>query len=138
MSQKILVGTAAVIALVSLGMFASGRRSGPLPNTSTPMPARTSNQITTSQPTAAPLNRIIISGFAYSKPSLTVHVGDTVSWTNGDQVAHTVTNTDSAVSPLSSGTLAPGSTFYFTFTKAGTFGYHCAIHPTMAGTVIVE
>jgi plastocyanin len=63
------------------------------------------------------------------------NVGDTVTWTNGTDVAHTVAS-DSG-SELASDSIAAGETFDHTFTVAGTFAYHCTIHPYMKGRIVV-
>jgi plastocyanin len=62
-------------------------------------------------------------------------VNGTVNWVNSDSIAHTSTANDGS---WASATLSPGQTFSRTFTAAGTFPYHCAIHPNMVGTVIVQ
>jgi plastocyanin len=76
-----------------------------------------------------------IHNFAFNPGSLSVAVGDTVTWTNTDTVAHTVTSRDGT---FNSGTLEPGKTFTFTFTKAGSFDYVCSFHPNMTGTIVVK
>lgn len=73
--------------------------------------------------------------FTFKPKSVTIAVGTTVKWTNNTTVAHTVTS-DTGV--FNSGIINPGSTFKFTFTKKGTFGYHCMIHPFMIATIIVN
>jgi plastocyanin len=79
---------------------------------------------------------VTIQNFAFSPATVTVNVGDTVTWTNQESgVPHTTTS-DTAV--WDSGTLTTGQSFSFTFTQAGTFTYHCTIHPNMTGTVIVQ
>lgn len=78
---------------------------------------------------------IDISGFAYDPDTLTVQVGDTVTWTNQDSAAHTVT-ADNA--DFDSGSLAQGETWSFTFDSAGTWDYHCTFHPMMTAVIIVE
>ena len=80
-------------------------------------------------------NKVTISNLAFSPLSLTVAVGTTVTWTNKDSVAHTVTS-DSGV--FNSGNLANGATFSNTFNTAGTFAYHCSIDTNMTGTIIVQ
>jgi plastocyanin len=62
-------------------------------------------------------------------------MGTTVTWTNDDGVNHTVTSDQGA---FDSGPLATGQTFSQTFNQAGTFTYHCTIHPSMQGTVVVQ
>jgi plastocyanin len=64
-----------------------------------------------------------------------VPVGTTVVWQNNDTIAHTST---SNAAGWNSGTIGPGQSFQFTFTSAGTFPYHCTIHPNMVGTVTVQ
>jgi hypothetical protein len=64
----------------------------------------------------------------------TINPGTTVTWTNNDSVTHTVTS-DSGI--FNSGSLAPGQSFSFTFPSAGTFTYHCTIHPYMTGSIVV-
>ena len=66
--------------------------------------------------------------------STTVVAGTTVTWTNGDAEAHTVTADDGS---FDSGNVAPGASFQRTFSSAATVKYHCAIHPEMTGTVMV-
>jgi hypothetical protein len=77
---------------------------------------------------------VTIAGFAFSPASVTVHVGDTVTWTNNDGVSHTATS----VGAFDTGVIASGATASATMTKAGTFTYHCAIHRSMTGTIVVQ
>jgi plastocyanin len=67
--------------------------------------------------------------------ALNVAVGTTVTWTNTDSISHTST---SDANMWNSGIVAPGGQFSFAFQTAGTFPYHCAIHPGMVGTVVVR
>ena len=76
-----------------------------------------------------------IVNFAFTPANLTVPKGSTVRWTNTDSAAHTVTADSGG---FSSSTLADGGTFSHEFTTTGTFAYHCAIHPSMTGTVTVS
>src|SRR2546428_9157498 len=78
---------------------------------------------------------VTIQNFAFSPQTVNVAPGTTVVWTNKDSVDHTVTSDTGAWSD--SGSLGTGRTFSHTFTKAGTFPYHCAIHPSMTAKVIV-
>ena len=84
---------------------------------------------------AVATDKVAIQNFAYSPATVTVKVGTTVTWTNNDSVAHTVT-ADSGAGP-DSGSLARGETYQFTYQTAGTFTYHCTPHPYMKGTVVV-
>lgn len=78
-----------------------------------------------------------ISGFAFNPATLNVKVGDTVTWTNNDSTAHTVTQKPSG-SGFQSGTLPPGQSFSFTFDTAGTYDYYCEFHASMSGQVVVS
>lgn len=76
-----------------------------------------------------------ISDFKFTPGSLTVHVGDSVTWTNNGPTDHTATASDGS---FNTGTLKQGQSASHTFTKAGTFAYICAIHPFMKGTIVVQ
>jgi amicyanin len=80
---------------------------------------------------------VTIQNFAFSPTPLTVKVGTTVTWTNKDNVDHTVTTTSGPVS-FDSKNFASGQTFSHTFNQAGTYNYICTIHPNMTGQVIVQ
>ncbi len=108
--------------------------------TSTPTSAPTTapTAAPTSAPTKAPTSTghsVSIANFAFSPTALTVKKGTKVIWTNNDTVTHTVTADKGA---FNSGPLAPGRTFSFTFTKAGSYSYHCNIHPSMMATIVVQ
>ena len=87
--------------------------------------------------TTATTNNISIANFAFSPNSATVNKGDTVVWTNNDSVSHHVVG-DNPSDNLNGPVISPGQSFTFVFNTAGTFAYHCAIHPSMTGTIIVN
>jgi len=72
--------------------------------------------------------------FSPATVTLVIGVNNTVTWINNDYTIHTVTS-DSGI--FGSGLLNNGNSWTYTFTKAGTYGYHCAIHPFMTGEIIV-
>ena len=76
-----------------------------------------------------------IVDFKFSPATVTIHVGDTITWTNQGNQPHTATASDGS---FNTGTLHTGQSASHTFTKAGTFTYICSIHPFMHGTVIVQ
>ncbi len=78
-------------------------------------------------------NEVWIQGMAFSPVTRTVSVGTTVTWTNKDAAAHTVTGTG-----WGSGNLGQNATFAHTFAAAGSFPYHCTIHSGMTGTITVQ
>jgi plastocyanin len=80
-------------------------------------------------------NTVSIAGMAFSPASITTTTGTTVTWTNNDNMAHTVTANDNS---FDSGSISAGGTFSKTFSTVGSFAYHCSIHPSMTGTVVVK
>ena len=76
-----------------------------------------------------------IGNFTFKNPVLTVKPGTTVTWTNGDDIPHTVVSKDGV---FKSKVLDTGDRFSFTFAKPGQFGYFCSLHPHMTGTIIVK
>jgi plastocyanin len=87
---------------------------------------------------AGPAHAITIKNFAFSPSTLTVKAGSTVVWTNEDGAPHQIASDDGAPAPFTSSSLATGASFPFTFTQAGTYPYHCSIHPSMTGTIVVQ
>ncbi|MEU7412391.1 MULTISPECIES: plastocyanin/azurin family copper-binding protein [Streptomyces] len=81
-------------------------------------------------------NAVAIKNFAFSPATLKVTAGTTVTWTNQDTDAHTVTSAGSG-GPLHSAALNTHATYRYTFTKPGTYAYLCTIHPFMTATVEV-
>lgn len=79
---------------------------------------------------------VMISNFAFAPAALTTKVGTTVTWTNKDSEAHTVTS-QGAGGPLSSAALDTGQSYSYSFTRPGTYHYLCTIHPFMVATVTV-
>lgn len=77
---------------------------------------------------------IKIEDFAYSPKTITIKKGTTLTWTNQDSVAHTVTGEDGGPD---SELLDQGETYSYTFNEAGSFAYFCKPHPEMQATVIV-
>lgn len=96
-----------------------------------------------SQPTQQPpanqsppaVNAIRILAYEFSPQIIKVKPGTTVTWTNTDPVSHTVTSDSGA---FEQGQLSAGGSFSRDFSQAGTFDYHCSIHPSMKGRIIVE
>ena len=100
----------------------------------TPAPTPKTSPKPTSPPGTGTVAASIVD-FVFAPANLTVPQGSTVRWTNADSAAHTVTEDGGA---FGSPTLGDGDTFRHTFTTPGTFAYHCAIHPSMTGTVTVS
>ena len=76
-----------------------------------------------------------IANFTFAPATITVKAGTTVTWTNDDDIPHTVVETNGA---FRSKVLDSGEHFSFTFVKEREFHYFCSIHPHMTGIVIVK
>lgn len=134
--KKAYLYTLVVIIVVAAGgvWYVVSHKAAPTGSTNA-MNMDNANASAASQAPVA-TNTVAIQNFAFSPISITVKAGASVTWTNKDSIAHTVTETDSQAGP-SSGDVAPGASYSFTFKTAGTYHYHCAIHPEMTGTVVV-
>ena len=86
-------------------------------------------------PARAADHSVGITDDAFGTASLTISVGDRVTWTNGGESPHTVTAENGA---FDSGTLDAGAAFSFTFTEPGTYAYRCDFHSEMQATIVVE
>jgi plastocyanin len=78
---------------------------------------------------------VSIDNFSFTPREITVAKGTTVTWTNRDDVPHTVVSPDKA---FRSKALDTDDQFSFTFQDAGTYSYFCSVHPMMTGKVIVK
>ena len=78
--------------------------------------------------------KVSIDNFTFSPASIIVKVGDTVTWTNHDDIPHAVVS----AGKFRSKALDTDNSFSFTFTAAGDYPYFCSLHPHMTGTVKVE
>jgi len=88
--------------------------------------------------TSAEVNVPMIN-FEFEPAELTVAAGTTVTWTNEDNVMHTVTSgLRGNQTGLFDEAVEPGGAFSFTFNETGTIDYFCIPHPGMDGTIIVE
>jgi len=132
----ILAVTAAVLAVGCGGNSGSGGYGGGSPAT-TAAPAATSaggGSTTSGAGTPASGTAVAIDNFAFSPATLNAKMGQQVTWTNKQDIAHTVTADGGAFDHQ----MPPGATFSFTFDKAGSFPYHCTIHPSMTATIQVS
>ena len=125
-----LVTLVAMLAVACGGYSASNPAPSPTP-TPTPTPTPGGGAAAVSIPVRAE----VLGSKAFAPNPLDITVGTTVTWTNTDATSHTST---SNAAGWDSGIIGPGKTFSFAFQNAGTFAYHCAIHPGMVGTVTVR
>ncbi len=78
---------------------------------------------------------VIMTNRSYDPETVTIKAGDTVTWVNEDAPQHDVVADNGE---FKSDLFDKGQTFSFTFTQAGTYPYHCSVHPGMTGTVTVQ
>jgi len=119
-----------VVLIILLSLFLSACYSTQAPVQNQDQPA---NQPTSASDAGV---SVFIKDFSFDSAEVTVKKGTIVKWTNQDSAPHTVTS-DSG-SELSSATLSNGQSYSHTFAEAGTFEYHCNIHPMMKAKVVVE
>jgi plastocyanin len=87
------------------------------------------------RPVNASSVEVKIDNFSYAPTTLTVRVGTQITWTNRDDIPHTVVAEDKT---FKSRVLDTDEKFTFTPTKPGTYKYYCSIHPKMTAEVVVE
>ena len=123
-------------AALLLAILVAGCASGSTASTSNAPTSASGASASASAPAsgATGAGSVTIQGFAFGPKSLSVAVGSTVTWTNQDPTQHTVTADDGS---FGSQPLPTGQTFSHTFATAGTFTYHCKIHPSMTATIVV-
>lgn len=119
-----LVLAALVVTLVVAAGCGSKKTTTPTTPKTTP---------STSPPSGSTGSTVVIKNFTFEPSQLTVKAGTTVTWKNEDSTVHTVTGTG-----WDSGQVQPGAEFQKTFDTAGTYDYHCSIHPSMTGKVVVN
>jgi plastocyanin len=118
--MRISVSTAILLSALTFGFREPGVRTG--------------NSTASAQQKPATAD-VKVDNFSFGPGTLTVPVGTTVTWTNRDDIPHTVVSTEGA---FKSKVLDTDEKFSFTFSKAGTYPYFCSIHPKMTGKVVVE
>ena len=114
------VSTGIFVAALGLGIAGLGVRSADVAASALPTPATM---------------EVAIDNFAFGPTDLTVAVGTTVTWTNRDDIPHTVVSTEKV---FKSKVLDTDEKFSSTFSAPGTYPYFCSIHPKMTGKVVVQ
>ena len=137
-----------LFALVALAACASGSGGTAAPAATAPQPAASApaasapaggesaaagGGCTTSSETGGA--SVGIENFAFTPGTITAAVGETITWTNADSAAHTATLDDNS---CDTGNIAQGASAGLVFDAAGTYAYHCKIHPNMKGTITIQ
>jgi plastocyanin len=81
---------------------------------------------------------VTIDNFSFKDPVITITAGTTITWTNRDDIPHTVTADDGPPPTYRSHPLDTGDQYSKLYDKPGTYRYFCSLHPKMRGTVIVR
>ena len=95
----------------------------------------TSPSRATEPPGATATSEVKIDNFSFGPATLAIPAGTTVTWTNRDDIPHTVVSPDKV---FKSKVLDTDEKFSFTFAKPGEYTYFCSVHPKMTGKVVVK
>lgn len=143
-----------IIAVVAITGWLTFRTPSPASTTPTPTTTPTMTPTPTPKPTTvrtptptptpdlivqeAAIHTVTIQNFAFTPSSVTAKRGDIVVFRNMDSTTHTVTSATRGA--FESGSLATGAQWTFATANMapGTYAYHCSIHPSMQGTIIIQ
>jgi plastocyanin len=125
MTTRLIVLTLLLASVAACG----GSTSTPTSPSVTPAPTTSGTSV------AIVPGASVLTSTAYNPDPINVSPGTTVTWVNNDTTTHTSVANGGA---WNSGNIGPGGSFSATFPTAGSFTYHCAIHPNMVGTVNVQ
>ena len=132
--SAIVIAFIILAAITTIVVITSGKKNNDV------MPAQPSKSVSSSKSavdssSAVATDSVTLEKYAFTPATIKVKVGTTVTWTNKDGVHHSVAGDNGG---LPNGPLfGQGENYKYTFTKAGTFTYHCAPHPYMHGSVVV-
>lgn len=129
----IVVAVVVIIAIIVAALVTASKQSDNQPSSMSGMDMSSMSSDTSSEK-AVPTNSVTIQNFAFHPAHITVKAGTKVTWTNNDEIPHSATSDDGV---WDTGLLAQGKSGSYTFTKPGTYSYHCTPHPYMKGTVTV-
>ena len=124
-----------IIVLIIGAVIAINHKSS---STNNPVSVQNGQSNKTSSNQNPSTGTINIRNMMFTPSQITVAKGGTVTWTNNDSTTHTVEADLSNNDGPASGDIPPGGSYSFTFNKTGSFQYHCSIHPSMRGTIVVK
>lgn len=131
MNNKVIIGVIVLVVVVG-AFFLMKSQYGMTQQQNRPSQTQTNP---TTGSSAMTKDAVTIQNMAFSPDTLTVKLGDKVTWNNQDSIGHSATADDNS---FDTGVIAQGQSGSATFTKAGTYTYHCKVHPTMKATIIVQ
>ena len=128
---------AALAVATMIGLAACGGGAAPAPSAAEPSAGEPSAAGDPCAPsTAAGTVTASIIDFEFDPATVSAKVGDVISWTNDGATPHTATVDDHGA--CATAQLAVGQSGAISFTAAGTYPFHCAVHPTMKGTIEIS
>ena len=134
MTRRVIPAIAAS-ALLTLALAACGSSASPAPSAAGPDTAPSAAAGACTESSATGTVAVSIKGFAFNPADIQAKVGDIIQFTNDDTTGHTATVDDgSCTTPTIAASAADG----LTFSAAGTYPFHCAIHSSMKGTITVS
>lgn len=131
--NHLLYAQASLPMAVLVGLFLSAGLAQADMSDDMEMPPAISGNV----PVASSPDHVMIDNFRFSPVSLTVALGTKVTWTNHDDVPHTIVSGDDTPA-FKSPPLDTDDSFSFVFSKPGVYKYFCSVHPMMVGTVVVR
>lgn len=132
-SQKSVFAVIVVVVVIAAAAVAIAMHGSKKSDTTSS--TSSANSTSSTKPTEG--SSVVIQGYMFSPGNLKVKVGTTVTWTNRDAVAHTVTADVNSTDAPNSMNIDQNKSYSFTFNKAGTYTYHCTPHPYMKATITV-
>lgn len=136
MKAKLIWALASVILLLGMLVIAGCTQQQSKPAADTSQTGQPSQAQQPQASSGAKAYAVAIEGFAFNPAELNIKQGDAVTWTNKDSAPHTITSDTGT--EINSPSLSTGQTYSHTFSQAGTFTYHCSVHPSMKATVVVS
>ncbi len=138
MNTMMIVGAVVVVIVLAGGFLLFGSRGANAPTTSTPQSVPSEESVSSTAPSEV-LESVSIQtqNFAFSPSTIKIKAGGTISFTNKDSAKHSITSDDGK--SFDSGLIAKDQTKTVKApTEPGTYTFHCSLHPSMKGTLIVE
>jgi plastocyanin len=126
--RRLSIPVFAIAAALAFGACSSGSSAAPA------SAASSAPSVAAASAPAARGAAVTVKGFAFTPATISAKVGETITWTNQDAASHTVTLDNKSVD---SGNIGTNATYSHAFTAAGSFPYHCQIHPQMKGTITI-
>lgn len=139
--RTILRGPAAIGVALVLAACGGGTTQEPTSAAGTPPPAATAEATTAGEaPCMDSTDPTDVSaaaeGNAWVPAAISANVGDVITWANADSVPHAVGLDDGSCAMT--GTIGGGQTKSLVFSEAGSFPFHCTVHPSMKGTITIS